>query len=503
MNNAFSPVVREHVANPVAPVKLPSALISFFLITLITVGFLASSDALWHWFIIPVWMCGILIGIDCVNWIRGRVDILDPVGIISLLGLHFFFFAPLLHVYWDRWMGRVVPPEDWRPWLGLMALLNAIGFVFYHIWMSRQDRRATHDRDRVVWVLDRRKFLVLTAVSLLITGVVQLLIFSRYGGIFGYIDLRDQRLQDGSNALAGMGWLFMIAESFPILALMGFVVFAKERGWSKNWLVILLVLLTFFALRMLFGGLRGSRSHIIWSMVWAIVLIHLWLRRVSRTLILLGLAVLIAFMYIYGLYKSTGSAAFSALTDLEEQSELAYQTGRTIDYVVLFDLGRSDVQSFILYRLLTGESTYDYAWGRTYIGALALPIPRAIWANRPPTKLKEGTEVQYGHGSYFPSIFWSARQYGIAGEAMLNYGPLAVPLTFVVFAFVLRKVRRWYSSWGSADARSLLLPLLINLCFALLVYDSDNLVFFQIKNGLLPFLVIAGSAMKQVEQSPE
>lgn len=52
------------------------------------------SAAEYHWFVIPVSLCGILIGCDAADWIRGRLDIFDPVGIIGLLGVLFFFCTP-------------------------------------------------------------------------------------------------------------------------------------------------------------------------------------------------------------------------------------------------------------------------------------------------------------------------------------------------------------------------------------------------------------------------
>ena len=74
---------------------------------------------------------------------------------------------------------------------------------------------------------------------------------------------------------------------------------------------------------------------------------------------------------------------------------------------------------------------------------------------------------------------------------MLNFGPLAVPLAFAMLGLVVGRVRHMLPTLRSKDARFLLYPLLINLCFVILVSDSDNVVFFILKNGALPFLVVA------------
>jgi hypothetical protein len=117
-------------------------------------------------------------------------------------------------------------------------------------------------------------------------------------------------------------------------------------------------------------------------------------------------------------------------------------------------------------------------------------IPRSIWPDRPLTKIKEGTEVQYGRGSFVPGVWQSSNVYGLAGEAMLNFGPIAVPFVFLIWGIIVGYVQHLLINLNAPDVRFLLLPLLINLCFILLVGDSDNIVFFLIKNGVVPFLVL-------------
>ena len=71
-----------------------SFLASVYFCCLCQVYFLLTSDRVAHWFVIPVVICGVLIGTDGIDWLRGRRDIFDPVGIVGLLGIHVFFLAP-------------------------------------------------------------------------------------------------------------------------------------------------------------------------------------------------------------------------------------------------------------------------------------------------------------------------------------------------------------------------------------------------------------------------
>ncbi|MBN1311622.1 MAG: hypothetical protein JXB30_09400 [Anaerolineae bacterium] len=470
-----------------------SLVISYWITSITALGFVISAPAFIHWFLIPIVLSGILIGVDAIDWFRGRLDILDPIGILGLLGYHFFCIAPLLQISWNYEPRYIVPPPDWRPWIGGIALLNFLGLVVYRISRGKTST-IPYSKDKIVWQRNKKIFLPVLTFSLLLTLGIQILVYEQHGGVSGYIaDSMQSR-----ETFTGQGWIFTISESFPVLALMGYAVYAREKKWAKSWLVICCALLVYFALKMLFGGLRGSRSNTIWGMFWAIGIIHFRIRSIPKRLIYAGLVFLFVFMYLYGFYKAVGLDALAVLENRTARIELEEETGRTVETLLLADFARSPTQAFLLYRIWPASSDYEYSWGRTYIGALALLIPRQIWPDRPPSKVKEGTEAQYGKGSYLQGGLTSSRIYGLAGEAMLNFGPFAVPLAFTILGLTVKQVRRWFLSWESHDIRLLLLPLLINLCFVVLAGDSDLILFFIIKNGVVPFLVLWISSTKQV-----
>ena len=53
-----------------------------------------------------------------------------------------------------------------------------------------------------------------------------------------------------------------------------------------------------------------------------------------------------------------------------------------------FDLGRTNVQAALLYRL-SADDEYEYALGRTYLASAALVVPRSLWSGRPERKACE------------------------------------------------------------------------------------------------------------------
>jgi hypothetical protein len=471
-----------------------SLFISFYLCTWVVIIAIIVSAEFWHWFVFPVWACGVLIGIDAVDWARRRTSVLDPVGIIGLLGFHFFFLAPLLHVHWDYWMRYVTPPEEWRFWLGWMAVLNFLGLLVYRFVRSRWKPVVVRSQ----WRIDDKRFPALLLFFLLFTGILQVWVYAQYGGIAGYIQVYESR--SSLPAFADMGWIFLLSESFPILFLFGYAYYARCTGKLKSWKAVLLFLILFFVLRLFFGGLRGSRSNTIWALFWAVGVIHLWVRPISRKFVYATIPALVLLMYIGGLYKGVGADVVDALDSPVMISQLGEETGREIESTLLADLARSDVQALLLSRIIDQSTSYELALGRTYLGALGILVPRSWWPDRPPHKVKEGTEIMYGPYAY-DSGWRSSRVYGLSGEVMLNFGPWLVPIAFAILGLVVSAVGSFMSRLDISDSRLLLVPLAINLCFVVLVGDSDNILFFTIKNGALPFIFVLAISYKMQRES--
>src|SRR6185369_9560264 len=105
-------------------------------------------------------------------------------------------------------------------------------------------------------------------------------------------------------------------------------------------------------------------------------------------------------------------------------------------------------------------------------------------------------DVQNYMGAYAPGKMESSKVYGLAGEAMLNFGPWSVPVAFVTLGLLVGAVQRLKNGLLHSDCRLLLTPFLVNLCFAYLAGDSDTTVFFLFKQGLVPFCLIAYCSAK-------
>lgn len=470
---------------------------SFSLAALICVlailGLTATNSELIHWFVIPVYLCGVLVGTDAIDWLRGRVSLFDPVGLVGLLGVVHFFLAPLLHVYWDQWLAYVTYPPDWRDWLGRMAVLNLIGLLLYR-WAREHFSRGAPKKE-VQRVLHPVRFRTACTIAIIVSGLVSAALYMRFGGLGGLVDAYSR---ERLHAFEGLGWAFMFADAFPILLLFAFAMWARRSAVARSWFAIATVFAVVMGLRFSFDALRGSRSALVWASVWVVGVIHLWVRRVPRQVVAAGMVTLFIAIYLLALYKGVGAKAVTALQGSAQRSNLEQEASYDPQGVLLFDMARSSVQSYLLFRLSSPGSQYEYGKGRTYLAGAAVTVPSALWPNRPLTKVKEGTEALYGRNAFASRARTSSFVFGASGEAMLNFGWVAAPLSLGLLGILVGRIRRYGARLPKNDPRLLLYPFLVTLCLVALISDSDNLAPYLLQYGLLPFLIIRIGTIKLV-----
>lgn len=428
-----------------------------------------------HWFLVPVTVCGVLIGIDVVDWLRRRRDVLDPRAVIGLLGLHFFYLAPILHVLLDYWMREADPVSGWPTALGAMATLNAAGLALYRVVVSVGAGRPRRER------AGELKLRVFYQVGILAAGIGvaafagELVMF---GGWEGFLTT----MAGDREALAGWGWMLIVAESFPLLAF-AVVTVRWRRTLARRPVVVLLLWLSFALAQFVVSGVRGSRNNTVWPVLVGLLLIHYLVLRVSRrTLVAFALG-FVVFMYAYGLYKGAGAQVLDIARGDRTVAEVSDRTGRDVPTMLLGDLGRADVQALVLDRIRAGQAAP--ALGSTYLSAPAFAIPQWLLPHPPAGKVEVGTDAIYGSGAYDAGLR-SSRVYGITGEAVLNFGLLGGLLSFAVFGLVVRFAGRYCASAWSATSLvpKLLAPSVTVIAISALSWDADNLTWFVLKHVL-------------------
>jgi len=459
---------------------LMSVLLSILISVAVLLPFVALVPACRHWFIGPVLVSGILFGIDFVDWLRGRMNLFDPVGILGALGYHAFFIAPLVQVAVNDWGTWAQAPPDWREWLGKMGLVNVAGLAAYAV-ACRLPAKNTARKPLTTWLIGPNVWAVLIG-ALLVTAALQAYVYVHVGGIRGYLENFGKESPAGKSPVTGWSWLFSLSESFPRLALMAVVLLLWRRG-KLSWRVLVPVFLAYCGLLMVFGGLRGWRSDLVWSLFWGAAVIHFCLRPLSRRVVFWGLGALLGVLIFFAAFRHGGT------TDLEKAAGgEPGKVGSSLTRVAVRDLSRSDEQAFLLYRMSCVGTDYKLAWGRTYLDALALLIPEDLWPDRPPSRVQDGTRILWGDDG--ARIRKASNLYGLAGESMLNFGPASIPVAFGLFAGCIRGVRSYVYRLRRSDGRIFLLPVFLSLCLLGLICDSDTVIRFLFQTGTWIALVL-------------
>ena len=161
-------------------------------------------------------------------------------------------------------------------------------------------------------------------------------------------------------------------------------------------------------------------------------------------------------------------------------------------------MGRSDVQAAILNAVMRPNRDYEFWYGKTYLTSGVSMIPRKIWPSKPEDngKVIAGTEILYGKGAYQGKfgIFTLGRRathiYGLAGEAMLNFGIWGILPAFAVWGGFVGFIRRKILNYSAGDMRLLTAPYWILISFFLLIQDLDNFVQVSVFNWLIPAFII-------------
>ncbi len=467
-------------------------------ISLVIILFLGlGNSSVFHWFLVPTFLGGVLMGKEVVACARGKLDVFDPKVIIGALGYNFFFLSSVVYVYadhFDAYFG--VLNEDWPHWFGVMGIINILGILLY-LLMQRVGLRGVPRSANIYRHTPLGVNPVLISLALL--SIVSWLIY--YISVGGYKTIAYQRdlFMVGSTrrVFRFYGPLMVFGESAPLLLFIGLTV--MRRGWQtysrkRNtvaWVIIVLLMV----FQVLLSGLLGSRGRIFWALFAMVGIVHYFWRPIKLRHVILSLIPVFLLSYGLSFYKDFGSELFDVFRGVPLE-HFTHRTDRTGSSIVIGDLSRSLIQAHVARKVLTRrKGEYDLRLGKTYIFALTGPIPGWIHRGHKPWYWSKGaaaTEMVYGKGTYYPGLRNRpmVHQFGLAGEALMNFGLVGPFISFTIWGFLVGRLRRFLSYLRPGDMRLMTAMLLTNMVFVALSGDMDIILYVFIWAAMFPLLVI-------------
>jgi len=484
------------MANEINPKKQVNAsdyiIALIFCIIFVMICALFSTKVI-HWFIFPLIPCGILIGADAAGWLRGKYDLFDPKGLLGVLGLHFFFTSQLLAIVWEAEAPvTAISLDDYRPWIGLLAVLNLFGLAIYrgveHYVSNKRYKRETAK----VWLCKESSWGWILLVFFAIAFIAQAYLIGQ-----GYIGRLSYDPTARAEVKGGTGILRLLSGAGPIfLIILLTLIRSKTASKPSNLIVVYIIMGIMGVFALFFGGLVGSRGATIWSVFWIGGIIHFFWRRIPVKHALVGLLALLVFMNIYGFFKKLGTSGLQMFAE-EGFATAAAESGINIKAILIGDLSRTTVNTYMAYVLVEKPYSYDYRWGKTIIGDVLVQFPMWLYSNSynqtgTSGKMKAGTDLMMGSGVYnaYDPFSKSRYAYGLTGQVMLNFGVLPIPLIFAVLGYFVGRLRRSISNWEPYDMRFFMIPIYIHLLISFLTHDMENQLNAIIFKVALPFLII-------------
>ncbi|RVU00716.1 hypothetical protein EOD41_12030 [Mucilaginibacter limnophilus] len=457
------------------------AVINLFMLMVLNIPF--------DWYLLPVSVSGVM----SVYQLLYLLHITKQNGLRLPMVFYFYctiwfgcYFAPLLHFALNFWLifnASLMLPQHWEPYVFIIGILNAVGLVIF-ILAYRYFYSTSKPGKKVYLLLSSTK-LNYVYLLCLISFLFQMFIYSRLGGISGFISTYEARGED--QGFAGFGILFIISEFFPIALIFLFYVNAMRNAALQKGSAIAIFLVILFAACIFFGGLRGSRSNTVLTILHACMIMHYFIRKFKVREMVIGTMLLVGFMYVYKFYKQGGSEAVSAYTQgTLDESEEKYNFD--IFEMLLTDFARGDIQPYLVYRY--ENSNYQPKMGATYPGGFVHFFPSFIIDKESvTTKKTAATELMYNYNGEVMG-FYTTRIFGLLGEYILNFGYYTAFLVFLPLAFFMAKLDKWVYSLTPGDVRNFIVPLWILFVIFLFNADLDNAIFFFMKRMLMVIVML-------------
>lgn len=368
----------------------------------------------------------------------GYRDTFDPWSLTCYMGLMLFVVSPLLHLFY-RDPGLPTLPYHFEPLLRVVAWSSVP--IIPLLYMGH--RVALRNFQPLLKPYRRANPVKMLPIGLVmaVVGTISFIVYYAY-------------MQEVIMTGIGGRLIILTAGSVLILAdgailgvlLIVYALMLRNLGLAKKLRILDTVLIVIVcALVIVANVYRGSRAKMLLMFAWAACLYNQFVRRISLVMIIVAWIILMPLMTIYKVSKVSD---FTDLGELITNPEYrASQTERykaSSTHTLIANLGRSYIWMLYLQELKPGGNI-DRQWGKTYVAALLMGIPRWLYPTKPRGIVNVTVDAQYGRGKAKATPGSAAMVAGIWAEGYANFGFLGIWAAAFIYGLVIGYAKRFFA----------------------------------------------------------
>ncbi|TDN70724.1 hypothetical protein [Paraburkholderia sp. BL10I2N1] len=299
-------------------------------------------------------------------------------------------------------------------------------------------------------------------------------IYVKLGGYGQIAQLYANRLETSvtqNDPLEGLGVVQALANTAPLW------VFAcvMLRPWRSR-LMRIAAFAQLIVLGWLSSGVFGNRQGIVFVVLFACLIYHAFVARISRRAAkIVGICVAVGGLAMLPLKFGIDYSEIGNLSKNFADKRMLQLSMGPLSFFLFRDLSRFDVQVQAIDSV--SKPGYTLAMGRSFVGAVAAVVPKAVWKDKPQTFAREKTDIvretETNQSAETTLLF------GMPGEFLVNFGVFGYLLSFVVAAWLMAWIDQMAlgSNWRWVPVKVVSYP----LPFLFFLFDSNVLAYYGVR----------------------
>ena len=256
---------------------------------------------------------------------------------------------------------------------------------------------------RTIWLLS------------IIPVLAQFYLISQIGGIEAYVSSIAGRVKDWE----GLGIYIFLTKFINIFSFIYFIIYIKnsDKKFSKH-----LLFFFHFSIFLSIALMSGSRSNVLWNLVFMLVFFNYNVKRVTIRKGIIGFGMVLSLAMILGIAREGYEYSSGGISTGLANSKKILEASN-------FRYGLEPLEKIFEY-----ETIEKPQFGLTFVSAITNLIPRSLW----PQKFDTGGVVITRE--YFKDPYGGYSNYttGIIAESIINFGFFLGPVIgfFILFLFI-------------------------------------------------------------------